>query len=169
MKKSMLIALIRSGFFVTAAQAAQPMIHVSIRGVVEGAEDQDIRVQVPIAMLESFRPAITDALSQAQMDGKEIDFRALWQEIKAAGPNEYVSINNEDGNIKVSTTETHLVIKGDQGGDVFDVKLPLALGDALLAGEQVDFEALMAALDGLQGQDLVNVDTADAQIRVWIE
>ena len=165
MKKSILVTLIAGLFFASAAQAAQPMIHVS----VEGADDQDIKVQVPIAMLEAFRPAITDALSQASLENHEIDFRALWQEMKAAGPNEYVNINNGDGQITVSTTQTHLVVNGDQDDQQFHVQVPLSLGDALFSGEQVDFDALLATLSQLEGQDLINVNSSEAKIRVWVQ
>ena len=165
MKKSILVTVIAGLFFASAAQAAQPMIHVS----VEGAQEQNIKVQVPISMLEAFRPAITDALGQASHGNQEIDFRELWQQIKAAGPNEFVNIQNGDGNISVSTTETHLVVNGDQGAEQFHVTVPLTLGDALFEGEQVDFDALMATLEQMQGQDLINVNSSDAQIRVWVQ
>ena len=164
MKKLMSIATL-SLICTLSALAADPVIHVQ---VTEPESGQNMDLRLPLTMLESLKPTIEQALTDLDIEGQEIDIRAIWQEIKDAGPNTYLDLSGEH-NVNVSTTETHLVVKVT-GDDQVDVSLPLAVCDALLGPGGVDFELIMETLASMQGEELISVNGSNGEkVRITIE
>lgn len=169
------------GFAALAADNAQPTLRVEVNDV--NNPDYNVKMSMPLSIIRSLGPAFNDAVSDVQMhedfQGRDIDFRAIWAEVRAAGPHHYVEIHQEDATVNVHTDETHLYITAsgvDSGGDGelnltnAEIKVPLMLGDVLFGdSETIDFQALIDALETMQGEDLVTVTSDDKNIRVWVQ
>ena len=151
--------------------AASPMIKFEL---VDNTGDTptEVKLSFPIGIVEAMRPAFEDAVNEIDVDGHDIDFRAIWEEVRNAGPNEYVDVTTEEANVRVATTDTQLVIdvEGLDGEEVQNVKVtvPLSLGDFLFGGEVVDFDGIIDELASMQGQTLVTIE-GDITGRLYID
>ena len=136
------------------------------------SEGVKLNMSLPITLLASLEPQIEEALRNVHFEDHDIDLVELWESVKEAGPTEFVSIKSEEADVSVSTTETHVLIKVNEkkeGHDI-NVKLPLALGDALLANNgNFDYQSALSALLAMEGQDLIVISGKDVRGRVWIE
>ena len=128
----------------------------------------EVKLSLPFSMLEALRPQFEKALSEIEFDGHEIDLKAIWQEVKNTGPNDYVEVRDEQGTVLVSTTATHIVIKIDHD-EKMNISVPLALGDAFLGGQQINFDEVLDTLMALKGQDLLTISGDTVNARAWIE
>ena len=168
MKRTALIILALA-LSAPAVLASSPIIRIEVKEY-SNSEPTDVKLSIPASMLEAFRPAFEEAIADIDIDGQELDLRGIWQEVRAAGPNEYVTINDGRESLSVSTTETDLVIQVFEDGEVdANIRIPLEIGDLLLGGDTVDMDGLMDLLDSMRGLDLIRVDSNDADIRIWVE
>ncbi len=168
MKKKILAAftlLLTASF----ALAADPFIKFELKDFSSGETPTEVKISLPFGMLEALKPTIDNALNEVELHDNEIDLRAIWQEVKNAGPNEYVSIKDGDKSVQVATTETHIVIKVDEDGEDINVTIPLALADALLGQEHPDFDKVIDTLLEFRGQDLLTITGSKIEARAWIE
>ena len=136
----------------------------------DSSENTSMQMSFPLSVIESFVPQIQQALGEIQHDGTQIDFRQIWQSVKDAGPMDFVEVSSVDADVKVSTTETHLLVVVDekQEGHHINVTVPMALGNALFDGEVIDAQAIMDALASING-DLVTITSETVNGRVWVE
>jgi len=170
--KQMITLLLIAGLSALSAFAdeTEKMLHVNFTA----EEGQMVNISFPVSLLKSFEPQIEKVLQDIKINGnEEINFIELWQAVKDAGATEFVEINSEDADIKVSTTATHLLVNVNEKkeGHTIDVSLPLALGDALFTSGDFDYEQAIEALMSVEG-DLVTITSDDPngpQGRVWIE
>lgn len=170
MKKTILI-LTTLIFSSLLALANEPkMLHVDMRIIEDEAEPVSIQLNFPISLVQTMAPNITEALENVETEGKDVDLRAIWRDVRAAGPNEYVNVNKSDVHIKVSTTATEVRIEIDsEEQGLIKVTMPLALGDLILGGQgNVTVEQIMASLENWQG-DLVTITGDKVNGRVWID
>lgn len=145
-------------------------IHVDFQST-EG-DGMTLKLTLPMSFIETLRPKIEEALTSIRFQEHEIDFVEIWNAVKDSGPTEFVEINSQDGGIKVSTTQTHLVVRIDEKkeGHQIDVTLPLALGDALFSNlDSIDYDGIIEALLSMEGEDLVKITSEEINGRVWIE
>jgi len=173
MKKSIL-SLMTLLFLAAYSMAGEgKLIRVTIQEQ-SGEVPNDIKLNLPLSMLKSLSPqiqqAIEEALENGEVDGHRIDFRSIWNEVRAAGPNDYVEVNGENGHIKVRTTDTHLEIHvTENDGNQLTARVPLALGDAIFDTEAfANFDDLYELLANFQG-DLLTVVGDEVNVRVWVE
>ncbi len=136
----------------------------------DSGEGTNVEMSFPLSVVESFVPQISAALQEIEHEGHQIDFVKIWESVKDAGPMDFVEVSSVDADIKVSTTETHLLVTVDekQEGHHINVTVPLALGNALFSGETIDAQAIMDALASIQG-NLVTIESETINGRVWIE
>jgi len=163
----MIAVLVFTAFAALAQNKTEPMLSIEFRG----EDGQEMNMTVPVNMLEQFAPQIQQALRDLTIDDKEINLFEIWESIRDAGPNEFLEVNSDDADIKVSTTETHLRVDVNEKneGKNLEVMVPLALGDALFANATFDYQTALDALLSVEG-DLVRVRSADDSIfvRVYI-
>ena len=139
----------------------------------KSGDGMTMEMSLPLALLESVQPNIEQALQAAREEGHlEMDFAAIWKAVKDAGPTEFVEFNSKDADVKVSTTETHLIVdvrEKKDGNDIL-ITIPLALGDALFTDiDNINYDGIVEALLAMEGQDLVKIDGTNMKGRVWIE
>jgi len=148
---------------------SQKMIHIDFKD--SRPDGVEMVLSVPITVLESFQPQIRQAFNSLAEENQEIDFYEIWRSVKETGPTDFLEVKGKDGHIKISTTETHLVALVDSPDDgLIEATVPLILGDALFGEEAImDLEGLVAALELLEGQDLVKIQSDHINARVWIQ
>ena len=132
-------------------------------------EPTEVKLRIPLSLVAAFGTQIDEAISEVEMESHDIDFRAIWAEVRAAGPNEYVTVNSDDTQLRIATTDTHVRVNAtDDDGHTVNAKIPLALGD-LLFGNDLDAESLVATLATFTDQDLLTVEGDRMEARAWIE
>ncbi len=169
MKAASLITMMSMAMMVFAKDGKMINIHFEDNN----GEGMKIDVSLPLSLIETIQPNIEQALLTAREEGRmEMDFAAIWQAVKDAGPTEFVEINSQDADVKVSTTQTHLVIdihEKKDGNDIH-VTVPLALGDALFTDiDNIDYQGIVESLLAMEGQDLVRITGKNMNGRVWID
>lgn len=157
--------------------AAANWLHVR----VETDDAEKVSVNVPLSLVTTVLPLLEshapEELSRhgIRIDDQEIsvaELREIWQELRSHGTYELATVNSDDTNVAVRIEGNYLRVETTGGSkERVNVKLPVAVVDALLSGEGNELN-LMGALEALQAetdQELVTVDAEDAHVRVWID
>ena len=168
MRKKMFALVMLMTMTLQVLVAAEPMLKLTIKDS-KSDPPADVKMNLPIGMLEAMRPTIQEALDNIDIDGQEIDLKALWKEMKKAGPNDFVDVKGKDGNVKVSTTKTHIVIKADSDGQNMNILLPFELADAFLGGQKIDADGLIETVKKFKGKELLSVIGDTVEIKLWVE
>ena len=170
MKKLLYTAVIAL-IFVPATLAATPgkFLRFEMTETESGASPTEVNVRIPLSLLNVFSDQIDEAISEVELENEGLDLRIIWEEIRAAGPNEYVEINQEGTHLKISTTETHVQIEATEDDREITASFPLALGDLIFQYGDQETTDLIAALSEFTDQDLFTIDGDGIQARAWIE
>ena len=138
----------------------------------EGDQPTEIKLRVPMSLIKAMAPQVRDAVNEAAVTAdQQMNMKLIWDEVRKSGPTEFVEILGEDQNVSVATTEEDLKlsVNSDDMGEM-KISIPLALGDALFNQEGVfDFDSLLAALDQMEGQELVTIEGDRIDGRIWID
>lgn len=140
---------------------------------IEYTEDEvpnEVKLNIPLSLVKAIQPQVDEALLEANFGFYYLQFQQAWQEIKNAGPFTVVEIFHEGETIRVSTTETHIVVnaRNAEFGNAV-VRIPLSIGDALFnMNGTISFAQLMAEVELLAGQDLITVESDKFDLRIWI-
>jgi hypothetical protein len=158
-----------------AMAASQQWVHVHIENP---AEDERVRVNIPIALVESMMPLIEEkgmehgVVRLHDSDVTVKDLRNAWKQIRNTGDSEFVSIQNKDANVRVFTKAGFLYVQPqDHARKNIDIRIPLVVVDALLSGEgeELNLKAAVRALKDSGVKDIITVKDEDKTVRVWID
>ncbi len=161
-----------------AAAQARPWIHVQ----VEEAQGAKVHVNLPLSLVEvALRAAPEPIFDQDNIrlgrNGRHLkvsEMRRLWEELKAAGETEFVSVRDEAAGETVTVSRTadlvHVRVEGAKKNEKVMVDVPVALVDALLAGEgdALDLRGAVSELSKRRG-DIVRVQDDEDTVRIWID
>jgi len=158
-----------------AAASDDKWIHVRVDDTDGGKGRVDI--QVPVGMVASLLPMLKGAHAKGSihLDDTSIDlaeFRGYWTALRAAKDGEYVTVRDEDSNVRIAKRGgTFQLTVDDKGGrSRVRMKLPLPLIDAVVAGgDTLDMGALAEALASAPAGELLTVDDEDSHVRIWID
>ena len=130
----------------------------------------EVKIRIPLTLLGAFTDKIDEAIAEVELEDQDIDFKAVWEEVRNAGPNEFVEVTSDDTHLKVSTTETHVVVDatGDNGETV-SASIPLALGDLIFSYGEMSSADLLNELAQMTGQELLSVKGDTVNATAWIE
>jgi hypothetical protein len=170
-----------------AAMAAPPDQWIHVRVISTDAKGENVRVNIPMSFAEKIIPTICARKfhdGRVNFDGhiNDVDLRSIFEAIKTAPDNEFVSVQGRDQDVRVAKSGGNLLIKvheknsykhgekSDHGQNV-DVKVPLVVVQALLSGnkDELDIMAGVRALSALGSVDLVNVNDGEQTVRVWTD
>jgi hypothetical protein len=162
---------------VSAQAASKQWLHVHV--VDNGSEGpESVKVNIPISLVEVMLPMVEEKgleNGKIRLEDKDIkveDLRKIWNTLKEEGDSEFVSIQSKDANVKVMKQGGFLLVQtDDESKSTVDIKLPLAVVDAMLSGKGEELN-LMAAVQALQDsgiKDLITVKDKEATVRVWID
>jgi sugar phosphate isomerase/epimerase len=94
--------------------------------------------------------------------------------VKSTSDGEFVTVQNRDANVSVAKKGgfllVHVVDKESHGENV-DVKMPMAVADALVApgNQDLDLVGAIRALAAAGDTELVNVKDRENTVRVWLD
>jgi hypothetical protein len=164
----------------TGSTGAPAWLHVRVD---EDGRSSKVRVNVPLTVVE----AVLEAAPAKIVDEGRIkighgrhgdhdlslaEMRRIWQGLKDAGDTEIVSVEEEDGTVKVQRKGDLVQVRVSKpsGKEEVHVDVPVTLVDAVLAGsgDSVDVKAVIRELRGRRG-DIVRVTDADSAVRIWID
>jgi hypothetical protein len=160
------------------AAPAERYLHVKVD---DPANSGTVNVNVPLPLAEAILPAINNqhlhdgkiSLHNAQMNG--VDVRAILNALRTAPDNEFVTVNNNDSDVRVAKSKGNIVVhvtgKKDRKQRV-DVIVPMQVVDALFANskdDQLDVEAALRALSDAGDVMLVTVQDSGQKVRVWVD
>ncbi len=162
----------------SSAAAAEKWLHVRVEE--NGSRGERVSVNVPLELVERMLPLISiDELQHGKLDLDDhlegIDLRELAAALRDAPDADFVTVEREDENVRVSKEGEFLVVRVQEQGRHSDekvrVRIPLAVVDALFGGEphELDLLAALEALGEYSDSALVDVETDDGSVRVWID
>jgi len=158
------------------AQSGSPWLHVRVE---EPQKQSRVHVNLPLPVVEAALKAAPATLASNGMihlgpGGKHLslsDMRRIWSELKASGDVDLVTVEEKDQNVKVARKGDLVQVKVDrEGKEEVYVEVPVALVDALFAGEgeELNVKAALLELQKRRG-DIVRVNDANSTVRVWID
>ena len=145
----------------------------------EGA-DFDASINLPLSAVAPLLSLVPhDALFDRLLDlaGDEVNVgavRDLWRAVAGVGEAEFVAVDGEDETVRIARTgdRTNVQVQecDEDGGETVDIRIPVAVVDALFSGdgETLNVHAAVEQLGELRG-DIVRVNGGGHQVRVWID
>ena len=103
------------------------------------------------------------------MNGSELNLREIWAEIQAVGPHEYANITGPNGDARILTNSTHLMIEVTEAEHEAVIQIPLSVGDALLGTDSPNFDEIVEQLIALDEEYLVLVTGTQVNMKAWLE
>ena len=108
-------------------------------------------------------------------DMDAVKLRAIWKAVREAEEGEFVTVESDDENVRVSRSGGYIHVNvdetGHRGEDV-QVRIPTLVMDALLSGtgDELDLVAAIRALDAHGGDgELIRVEGDDENVRIWVD
>ena len=158
-----------------AAATDDRWIHVRV-DAADGAKGR-VDIQVPVGVVSSLLPALQGRHGggSIHVDGKQVhlqEFRGYWNAVRAAKDGDYVTVRDEDSDVRISKSGGYLrlTVHEKRGGSRVRMKVPLPLVDAVLvSGDTIDLDALGSALAKAPVGELLTVDDDDSHVRIWID
>ena len=162
----------------STAATADKWLHVRVEE--NGSRGEKVSVNVPLELVERMLPLISvDELQHGKLDLEDdlegIDLRELAAALREAPDADFVTVESDDENVRVSKEGEFLVVriqeKGAHSDERVRVRMPLAVVDALFGGEphELDLLAALEALGEYSDDALVDVESDDGFVRVWID
>jgi hypothetical protein len=161
------------------------------RVVAGGHEDEDesdpcgerVNVNIPLSVVEQMLPLISvDELQQGKLlldevddDLEGIDLRELAAALRDAPDADFVTVESDDEHVRIAKEGEFLVVRaedrGRHSGESVRVRVPLAVVDALVGGDphELDLVAALRVLGEYEGDPLVDVESDDSSVRIWID
>jgi hypothetical protein len=199
MKRTAIVLVAMLAITATLAGAATTERWLHIRVEEGNGRGERVKVNLPLSMLGKVAGAIDleeidghsfrgGRIHIDDADIDHVDLRAMWDAVKEADDMEFVSIESTDEDVSVAKDQGYLLVRVRSGrddddddeaesdddrrrGDRVDIKVPLAVVDALLsAGEkELDLQAALMALAESGEGELVVVEDGSSSVRIWID
>ncbi len=167
----------------TSAKTEQ-WIHVRVESKDNSGET--VKVNVPVEMAVKVLPAIHHEQLQggkvhiSKGDLKDVDLRALLDAVRSAKDGEYVTVESNEDNVRVSKHAGYLYVHveekkhGEKTAKVaskVEVKVPIRVVDALFSAgkDELDIVAALEALSSNGDTELVSIKDDENTVHVWID
>ncbi len=176
----LLAAALTAASAATAATTGQ-WLHVAVDE--HGPDGSNVRVNVPIDLVTKILPLIrqedlADGKVKLHLGHEEMsatDLRAVWEAVRASRDGEYVTVDGPKEKVRVAKQGEFLLVEAAKTGEKtekVEVKIPVAVVNALFSGAEKDELNLVAAVEALArygGGDFVTVESDDSHVRIWID
>lgn len=162
-----------------AAQTGRddPWIHITV--VERQAGGSNVEINVPLALAEpalALAPDSALARGRVRIDTEGVSLakiRRLWTELRETGDARFVTARDGDSDVTIARAGNLLDVRvTETGGDgeTVRLRLPVALVDALFAGQedQLDLAAALKQLQATRGE-VLTVEGPDSHVRIWID
>lgn len=174
------LALVLLAAVAAVAQTPEKWLHVKVED--KRANGEIVRVNVPLSLAEKVLPAVNvDRLKggKVRVDTakvNDIDMRAILDAVKTTQDGEFVTVESTKQNVRVAKSGGYLLVKvrdlkKDGAQEEVDVRLPMAVVEALLSGDKNELDVLAAvrALAAHGDTILVEVKGDNETVRVWVD
>ena len=162
------------------ARASSEERWLHIRVEEHTGKHESVRVNIPLSLVESVAPLLDDVdlghEGKLRVNDKDLDavqLRKFLEAVRKSPDAQYVAVESEDQHVDVSKSGDTLYIRVRDDGDeeTAEVKLPIAVVDALLSAPdgKLDLSAAIKALGDRGTGDLVTVTGRDEHVRIWID
>lgn len=171
--------------FIGLAPAARADADLWLHVRVDGRQGETVSVNLPLSLVEAALPLIPEEhLHDGQIvldhhhwgaGGHRLsvaDLRDIWRELKASPDMTFVTVEDHEETVRVAKSGAYLVVDiDDRGREASQIRMPVAVVDALLSGdgESLDVRAAIAALAEHGEGELVTVSEDDETVRVWVD
>jgi hypothetical protein len=164
---------------VAASASASDGLWLHVR--VDETDGARVKVNVPVSMVEKAIAMVPEEhlrhgqihLDDCCEEMTTAELRELWQEIKDSPDMTFVTVEEDDESVRVWKEAGYLKVHVQEQGrnEEVDVRVPLAVVDALLSGEgdALNIEAAIRALVEQGEGELVTVSGQDETVRVWVD
>jgi hypothetical protein len=161
-------------------------IHVRVES--KDNSEETVKVNVPIELAVKVLPAIHhDQLQGGKIriskgDLKDVDLRALLDAVRSARDGEYVTVQSNEDNVRVSKNAGYLYVHVEEkkhgekkvksaAESKVEVKVPMKVVDALFSAgkDELDVVAALQALSSSGDTELVSVKDEENTVHVWID
>jgi len=156
-------------------------LHVRVES--NQGKEGNVRVNMPISMAEAIIPAIhNDKLNNGHikigdLNVNGVDVRSILAAVRDAKDGEFVNVQTEDSDVKVSKQNGVLIVhvldhdKTKANPTQVEVHVPMAVVEALLStnGNDLDVLAAVKALAHQSASELVSVDDGTEHVRIWVD
>jgi hypothetical protein len=152
-------------------------LHVRVEE--RGSGGENVKLDVPLDTVESLLPLIPSDVTTA--DALKLGGHGAWQgadlrewarALREAPDADFVTVASGEESVRVGKQGDELVVHVDEPSEKVRVRLPIAVLEALLAGndpERLDLVAGLRALAAHAGRALVDIESEDEQVRVWVD
>jgi len=172
------VILALSLFLFGSLAMAQSTHWLHVRVEKGGAEGEQVKVNVPIGLVETLLPMIEEKeltkgkIRMGEMPLTVPQMREIWQSLKAEGDFELASIQDGDVDLHVFKEGDHLYVRSAEDAEqVISVTVPAPVVDALLSGggDELNLMAAARALAQSDEGELVSVKDGNETVRVWVD
>ena len=190
-------ALAPAASLAQAATDTNQWIHIRVTS--RDAKGEVVRINVPIEMAEKVLPAINkDRLHDGKVriesgQVKDVDLRVILDAVRTAKVGEYVTVQSNETNVRVSKSNGMLYIivtdkehwkkamakedaaKGEKASapveTKVEIKVPMKVVDALFSAgkDELDLVAALRALSAHGDTELVTVKDGENDVHIWID
>ncbi|HXN21846.1 MAG TPA: hypothetical protein VOA41_03775 [Candidatus Dormibacteraeota bacterium] len=165
------------------AQAGKSDRWIHVRVLNKEAKGETVRVNVPLDLAEKVLPTINHRNfhnGRVTLGGQvhDVDLRALLEAVRSSRDGEFVTVNNNQNDVRVAKQGSYLVVHVQGHGDErahrahrVEVRMPLTVVNALLSGskDELDLVAGLRALSTQPDVELVTVEDGHNSVRVWLD
>ena len=167
-----LAALVIAG---AASAASNLWFHVR----VDEADGAKVTVNLPVSMIEKAIQMIPEkhlnhqGMHFSDHEMTPADMRELWTELRDSPDMTFVKVEEEGEDVKIWKESGFLYVSvlEAEGNEKVDVRVPFAVVDALLSGDEDEFniEAAIHALVQEGEGELVTVTSDNDNVRIWVD
>lgn len=155
--------------------AGDRWIHVR----VDEGDGAEVDVNLPLSLVD----VALEVGQEEGFDGDDLrldpegdvtveDLRRLWAELRAAGDGEFLDVRDGDERIRAYRRgdRVHVDVVED-GQEKVRIRMPAAIVDALLAGEddRLDLTAAARELARVGDREVVRIRDGETRVRVWVD
>ena len=160
------------------ATATGRYLHVRVSNP---SQHELVRINVPLALAEKLIPAINSGqlregkVHVGPLSANSVNLKMILDALKTAPEGEFVSVQENDGDVRVAKENGQLVVHViDKGKDKenVDVTIPWDVALALSSdvdGDQINVEAAIRVLENAGDVTLVAVTGPAENVRIWID
>ena len=139
-----------------------------------------VKIHLPLGLVERLAPLAVseiDSDSRFRINRRELtapEAREMWRALRESGNAPFIDIRSGREQVRITRRggSLHLQTVGNRhDGERVSISIPESVVDALLSGDEEEYQ-IAAALRAMARQgvgDLVQIESDDADIRVWID
>lgn len=158
-------------------EAEKLWIHVAVdeKDTAEG-DGETVRINFPLALAAKMLLLMDDGDGSRhfKINNEKVDIadlREMWEVAREAPEGKFVSVESQGEDVEVAREGNYMVVRVDEPKEKVNIKLPIPVVDALLAGtgEELNLEAACDALIAHGPGELVSVVSDEETVRIWVD